>query len=232
MTSVAVRLREFFDDHGVAYRIIAHEAAASADEYHAILGTRYEQLSKAIFLRCQDNSGLRFAVLTPQAHTPRPSNAPGVPSLSAFVRDLLDRQSAPSIPRTGCRQASGTRRSPWRPRSTVTSSARSAAVRRRRWRAPLGLRDHGPSHRPRKSLRSASESRRGGQLCPGRARPLAQLPHVLAQQREVRSLGRDPVDVDLRTPDHEVRVHRGLVDAQRQLIVAVQRGGHLVDGAG
>jgi hypothetical protein len=53
MTSVGEQLREYFDDHGVGYRIIAHEAAASADEYHAILGTRYEQMPKAIFLRYQ-----------------------------------------------------------------------------------------------------------------------------------------------------------------------------------
>ena len=53
MTSVAEQLREYFDDHGVGYRIIVHEAAASADEYHAILGTRYEQMPKAIFLRYQ-----------------------------------------------------------------------------------------------------------------------------------------------------------------------------------
>ena len=50
MTSVADQLREYLNDHGVGYRIIAHEAAASADEYHAILGTRYEQMPKAIFL--------------------------------------------------------------------------------------------------------------------------------------------------------------------------------------
>jgi hypothetical protein len=49
MTSVAGQLREYLDDHGVEYRIIPHEVAASADEYHAILGTRYEQMPKASF---------------------------------------------------------------------------------------------------------------------------------------------------------------------------------------
>jgi Ala-tRNA(Pro) deacylase len=68
MTSVAERLREYFDDHGVAYRIFAHEAAASADEYHDILGTRFEQMPKAIFLRYEEEGGKRFAILALQAH--------------------------------------------------------------------------------------------------------------------------------------------------------------------
>jgi Ala-tRNA(Pro) deacylase len=68
MTSVAEQLREYFDDHGVRYRIITHEAAASADEYHAILGTRYEQMPKAIFLRYQDKDRKGFAILALQAH--------------------------------------------------------------------------------------------------------------------------------------------------------------------
>jgi Ala-tRNA(Pro) deacylase len=66
--SVAERLREYFDDHGVAYRIIAHEAAASADEYHDILGTRFEQMPKAIFLRYEEEGGKRYAILALQAH--------------------------------------------------------------------------------------------------------------------------------------------------------------------
>ena len=57
MISVAERLREYFDDHGVAYRVIEHEPAGSADEYHAVLGTRYEQMAKAVFLRCRNQDG-------------------------------------------------------------------------------------------------------------------------------------------------------------------------------
>jgi hypothetical protein len=68
MASVAEQLREYFDDRGVGYRIIAHEAAASADEYHAILGTRYEQMPKAIFLRYQGKDRKGFAILALQAH--------------------------------------------------------------------------------------------------------------------------------------------------------------------
>jgi Ala-tRNA(Pro) deacylase len=68
MSSVAEKLREYFDDHGVGYRIIVHEAAASAHEYHAILGTRYEQMPKAIFLHYQGKDGKGFAILALQAH--------------------------------------------------------------------------------------------------------------------------------------------------------------------
>jgi Ala-tRNA(Pro) deacylase len=67
MTSVAEQLREYLDDHGVGHRIIAHEAASSADEYYAILGTRYEQMPKAIF-RYRGKDGKGFAILTLQAH--------------------------------------------------------------------------------------------------------------------------------------------------------------------
>ena len=68
ITSVAEKLREYFDEHGVGYRMIAHKAAASADEYHAILGTRYEQMPKAIFLRYQGKDRKGFAILALQAH--------------------------------------------------------------------------------------------------------------------------------------------------------------------
>lgn len=68
MTSVAERLRKYFDDRGVAYRVIEHEPAGSADEYHAVLGTRYEQMPKAVFLRCRGKEGKGFAILALQAH--------------------------------------------------------------------------------------------------------------------------------------------------------------------
>jgi Ala-tRNA(Pro) deacylase len=68
MTSVAERLREYFDDHSVEYRIIEHEPAGSADEYHAVLGTRYEQMPKAVFLRCRAKDRTTFAILALQAH--------------------------------------------------------------------------------------------------------------------------------------------------------------------
>ena len=69
MSSVAERLRRYLDDRGVAYRVIEHEPAATAQEYHAVLGTRYEQMPKAVFLRYRDDGDdERFAILALQAH--------------------------------------------------------------------------------------------------------------------------------------------------------------------
>jgi Ala-tRNA(Pro) deacylase len=68
MGSVAERLQRYFDAHGVAYRIIEHRPAASAEEYHAVLGTRYEQMPKAVFLRYRIEGEQRFAILALQAH--------------------------------------------------------------------------------------------------------------------------------------------------------------------
>jgi Ala-tRNA(Pro) deacylase len=68
MISVAERLRNYFEDHGVAYRVIEHEPAGSADEYHAVLGTHYEQMPKAVFLRYRGTDGEGFALLALQAN--------------------------------------------------------------------------------------------------------------------------------------------------------------------
>jgi Ala-tRNA(Pro) deacylase len=66
---VADRLRRYFDRHGVAYYLIDHPPAASAEEYHAVLGTSYEQMPKAIFLRYRDSDDCdRYAILALQAH--------------------------------------------------------------------------------------------------------------------------------------------------------------------
>jgi Ala-tRNA(Pro) deacylase len=67
MTSVAERLRNYFDDQGVAYRLIEHEPAGSAVEYHTVLGTRYEQMPKAVFLRFRRKDSKGFAILALQA---------------------------------------------------------------------------------------------------------------------------------------------------------------------
>jgi Ala-tRNA(Pro) deacylase len=67
MTSVAERLRNYFDDQGVAYRLIEHEPAGSAVEYHAVLGTPYEQMPKAVFLRFRRKDSKGFAILALQA---------------------------------------------------------------------------------------------------------------------------------------------------------------------
>jgi hypothetical protein len=59
--SVTDRLREYFDQNEVPYRLIEHGAAGSADEYHAVLGTRYEEQAKAVFCatRAATGAGLR-----------------------------------------------------------------------------------------------------------------------------------------------------------------------------
>jgi Ala-tRNA(Pro) deacylase len=68
MSSVAERLRNYFDDHSVAYRVIEHRPAGSAREYHAVLGTRYEQMPKAVFLRFEGKDGEGSAILALQAN--------------------------------------------------------------------------------------------------------------------------------------------------------------------
>jgi prolyl-tRNA editing enzyme YbaK/EbsC (Cys-tRNA(Pro) deacylase) len=61
------RLREYFDQNEVPYRLIEHRAAGSADEYHEVLGTRYEEQAKALFLRHKGRDGNGFATLALQA---------------------------------------------------------------------------------------------------------------------------------------------------------------------
>ena len=69
MTTTAIRTRicKYLDDHGTPYRVITHPAAASADEYHETLGTRYEQQAKSLFIRHKSGSDKGFAILALQA---------------------------------------------------------------------------------------------------------------------------------------------------------------------
>src|SRR4029453_12029855 len=62
MSSVAPRLRRHLDEHGVAYRLLEHEPAGTAEEYHALLGTRYEQQAKSGFVRHKRGAGGGFGV--------------------------------------------------------------------------------------------------------------------------------------------------------------------------
>jgi hypothetical protein len=53
-----------FDQSELPYRLIEHRAAGPADEYHEVLGTRYEEHAKAVFLRHKGRHGARaFATL-------------------------------------------------------------------------------------------------------------------------------------------------------------------------
>jgi len=65
--NVTERIIRHLDDNAVAYRLIEHEPAGSAEEYHQVLGTRYEQQAKALFLRVKNGKQKSFAVLALQA---------------------------------------------------------------------------------------------------------------------------------------------------------------------
>lgn len=67
MRPVLEMICRYFDDHSVPYRRIEHQRAASADEYHAVLGTRYEQQAKALFVRYKRTGEKGFVVLAIQA---------------------------------------------------------------------------------------------------------------------------------------------------------------------
>lgn len=61
------RIAEYLDSNGVDYEAIRHRPAASAEEYHQVLGTRYEQQVKSVFLRVRRAGEKSFAVLAIQA---------------------------------------------------------------------------------------------------------------------------------------------------------------------
>jgi Ala-tRNA(Pro) deacylase len=61
------RIANYLDSNGVKYEIIRHLPAASADEYHQVLGTRYEQQAKSVFLRVKRAGEKDFAILAIQS---------------------------------------------------------------------------------------------------------------------------------------------------------------------
>jgi Ala-tRNA(Pro) deacylase len=61
------RITDYLDGNGVGYRLIDHAPAGSAEEYHAELGTRYEQQAKALFLRVKRQKQKSFAIVALQA---------------------------------------------------------------------------------------------------------------------------------------------------------------------
>ena len=64
---VQEHITRYLDSHGVSYRLVEHAPAGSADEYHEVLETRYEQQAKALLLRVKRNRQKSFAVVTLQA---------------------------------------------------------------------------------------------------------------------------------------------------------------------
>lgn len=61
------KICRYLDEHGVDYQVIKHEPVASVDEYHNVVGTRYEQQAKAIFIRVRRQGEKTFAMLAIQA---------------------------------------------------------------------------------------------------------------------------------------------------------------------
>jgi Ala-tRNA(Pro) deacylase len=67
LTDITQRVKDYLGRENVAFRVIEHEPAGSAQEYHEVLGTRYEQQAKSVFLRFRRHGERRFAVLAIQA---------------------------------------------------------------------------------------------------------------------------------------------------------------------
>lgn len=65
--NVTELIARHLEDNGVAYRLIEHEPAGSAEEYHRVLGTGYEQQAKALFLRVKRGKQKNFAIVALQA---------------------------------------------------------------------------------------------------------------------------------------------------------------------
>ena len=93
------RIVEYLDSNGVEYEVIRHQPAASAEDYHQIVGTRYEQQAKSIFLRVKRASEKSFAVLTIQAQKradlQRAAALLGAREVKMATREQLEQQ-------TGC----------------------------------------------------------------------------------------------------------------------------------
>jgi Ala-tRNA(Pro) deacylase len=67
LTAVTQRVVDYLAAENVEFRVIEHNPAGSAEEYHEVLGTRYEQQAKAIFLRFKRPGEKGFAILAIQA---------------------------------------------------------------------------------------------------------------------------------------------------------------------
>jgi Ala-tRNA(Pro) deacylase len=67
MNDASSKLLAYLDERDVRYRTIEHPAAASAEEYHDTLGTRYEQQAKGLLVRYKKPGEKGFVVLALQA---------------------------------------------------------------------------------------------------------------------------------------------------------------------
>jgi Ala-tRNA(Pro) deacylase len=93
------RIAQYLDSNNVEYQAIRHQPAASAEEYHQVLGTRFEQQAKSIFLRVRRPGAKSFAVLAIQAQKradlPRAAELLGAREAKLATREQLEQQ-------TGC----------------------------------------------------------------------------------------------------------------------------------
>jgi Ala-tRNA(Pro) deacylase len=94
-------LRSLLDGAGVAYRELDHPPAASALEYHGIVGSRLEQQAKALLFRCYGEGGAKSYLVyalpgNAEADVEQVRRATGSRRLRLATRDELARQ-------TGCR---------------------------------------------------------------------------------------------------------------------------------
>jgi Ala-tRNA(Pro) deacylase len=64
---ILTKIEQYCKNNNLDYQKIQHEPAASADEYHSILGTRYEQQAKALLLRYKKSGEKGFFVVGIQA---------------------------------------------------------------------------------------------------------------------------------------------------------------------
>lgn len=62
------RLKDHLHSHAISFEEIEHPPAASAEEYHNTVGTRYEQQAKALLVRYKKGGQARFIVVALQAH--------------------------------------------------------------------------------------------------------------------------------------------------------------------
>lgn len=56
------KIIQFLDNRDVIYRVVEHPACGSAQEYHEVVGTRFRQQLKALFLRVKKGEDLSFVI--------------------------------------------------------------------------------------------------------------------------------------------------------------------------
>ena len=68
MINIKEQIITYLNDNNINFWKLDHPPAASAEEYHHTLGTRYEQQAKALLLRYKNPGQKGFIVVAIQAH--------------------------------------------------------------------------------------------------------------------------------------------------------------------